>query len=166
MKKTFTCLFLALAVALSSMSVAVAPPATAADDLDATALMADYTGGDLEMTVERCLSLTPKKVYEATGQKLSIKQAIGLKVAQKKMKKALKNQAPADDEGKSQIIALILAIVVGGLGVHRFYLGYTTIGIIQLLTLGGCGIWALIDIIRIATGDLGPEDGSPYGETL
>jgi TM2 domain-containing membrane protein YozV len=68
-------------------------------------------------------------------------------------------------KGKSQLIALILCAVVGGLGIHRFYLGYTTIGIIQLLTLGGCGIWALIDLIRIITGDLGPKDGS-YSETL
>ena len=67
--------------------------------------------------------------------------------------------------GKSQLIALILVILVGGLGIHRFYLGYTTIGIIQLLTAGGCGIWALIDLIRIITGDLKPKDGE-YTETL
>jgi TM2 domain-containing membrane protein YozV len=67
--------------------------------------------------------------------------------------------------GKSQLIALILAFVVGVLGVHRFYLGYTTIGIIQLLTLGGCGVWTLIDLIRIITGDLKPKDGD-YTEKL
>lgn len=66
---------------------------------------------------------------------------------------------------KSQLVALILAIFLGGLGIHRFYLGYTGIGIIQLLTAGGCGIWALIDIIRIAIGDLGPKNGS-YDKTL
>ena len=67
--------------------------------------------------------------------------------------------------GKSQIIALVLAFFLGGLGIHRFYLGYTTIGIIQLLTAGGCGIWALIDFIRILLGDLQPMDGD-YDETL
>lgn len=66
---------------------------------------------------------------------------------------------------KSQLVALILCIFVGGLGIHRFYLGYTGIGIIQLLTAGGCGVWALIDLIRIATGDLGPKDGG-YDKTL
>lgn len=66
---------------------------------------------------------------------------------------------------KSQLVALILAIFLGGIGIHRFYLGYTGIGIIQLLTAGGCGIWALIDIIRIAIGDLGPKNGS-YDKTL
>lgn len=68
-------------------------------------------------------------------------------------------------EGKSQVIALILAALIGGLGIHRFYLGYTWQGIVQLLTLGGCGIWALIDLIRIITGDLQPKDGS-YAKTL
>ena len=66
---------------------------------------------------------------------------------------------------KSQIIALLLAFFVGALGIHRFYLGYTTIGLIQLLTAGGCGIWALIDFIRILFGDLQPMDGE-YDETL
>lgn len=51
-------------------------------------------------------------------------------------------------------IATILCFFLGGLGIHRFYLGYTTIGVLQLLTGGGCGIWALIDLIRILTGDL------------
>ena len=67
--------------------------------------------------------------------------------------------------GKSQVIALILVLVAGGLGIHRFYLGYTWQGIVQLLTLGGCGIWAIIDLIRIITGDLKPKDGE-YETTL
>lgn len=68
-------------------------------------------------------------------------------------------------EGKSQIIAAVLCFFVGGLGIHRFYLGYTWQGVVQLLTLGGCGIWSLIDFIRILTGDLGPKNGS-YSKTL
>lgn len=67
--------------------------------------------------------------------------------------------------GKSQVTALILAILIGGIGIHRFYLGYTWQGIVQLLTLGGCGIWSLIDLIRIITGDLQPKNGN-YTETL
>ena len=65
---------------------------------------------------------------------------------------------------KSKTTALILSILVGGLGVDRFYLGYTGMGILKLLT-GGCfGILYLIDIINIATGKLGPADGSGYEE--
>jgi TM2 domain-containing membrane protein YozV len=92
--------------------------------------------------------------------------------ARRTLRKALKANKKADDndgdketKGKSQLIALILCILVGALGIHRFYLGYTGIGIIQLFTGGGFGIWALIDLIRIAVGDLQPKDGT-YSETL
>ncbi len=60
----------------------------------------------------------------------------------------------AKTAGGIDMVALILCLFVGFLGIHRFYLGYIGIGIIQLLTLGGCGIWTLIDLIRIITGDL------------
>lgn len=62
--------------------------------------------------------------------------------------------------GKSQLIAAILWFLVGGLGIHRFYMGYMWQGVVQLLTAGGCGIWWLIDGIRILTGSLQPKDGS------
>ena len=56
------------------------------------------------------------------------------------------------------------SVLVGGLGVDRFYLGYTGLGILKLLT-GGCfGILYIIDIINIATGRLGPADGSAYDD--
>ena len=54
-------------------------------------------------------------------------------------------------EGKDWITTLLLCWFLGFLGVHRFYTGHTAIGIVQLLTLGGCGIWALIDFIMICT---------------
>ena len=98
-----------------------------------------------------------------------IKTAIKVKKELKKViKQAEKKEAlPGADaeEGKSQLIALILAALVGVLGIHRFYLGYTGIGVAQLLTAGGCGVWALIDLIRIITGDLKPKDGD-YTEKL
>lgn len=78
---------------------------------------------------------------------------------------------PANDsnvkkkKGKSQLIALILSFFVGVLGIHRFYLGYTWQGIVQLLTAGGLGIWALIDFIRIAITDLEPKNEA-YEKTL
>ncbi len=94
------------------------------------------------------------------GSKLSLKEKIGLKIATKQMQKSA-----AEGGGKSQLVALLLALFVGVLGIHRFYLGYTGIGIVQLLTFGGLGIWALIDLILIITGDLKPKTGN-YEKTL
>ena len=94
------------------------------------------------------------------GSKLNLKEKIGLKIATKQMQKSA-----AEGGGKSQLVALLLALFVGVLGIHRFYLGYTGIGIIQLLTFGGLGVWALIDLILIITGDLKPKTGD-YEKTL
>ncbi|MFC1672289.1 TM2 domain-containing protein [Planctomycetota bacterium] len=61
---------------------------------------------------------------------------------------------------KSFVTALILSILLGGLGVDRFYLGYTGLGVVKLLTCGGAGIWSIIDIIMIATGKMTDADGN------
>lgn len=65
---------------------------------------------------------------------------------------------------KSKTTATVLSFFLGGLGIDRFYLGYTGLGILKLLTAGVFGILTLIDFIRILTGSLGPADGSPYLE--
>lgn len=64
-------------------------------------------------------------------------------------------------EGKDWLTTLLLCIFLGYLGVHRFYTGHTGLGIIQLLTFGGCGIWTLIDIILIATDAFKDSQGNP-----
>ena len=61
--------------------------------------------------------------------------------------------------GKNKIVAILLSLFLGGLGVDRFYLGYIWTGILKLITFGGLGIWALIDLIRIIIGNLKPKDG-------
>lgn len=58
--------------------------------------------------------------------------------------------APADRE-VNWIAVLLVSIFVGSLGIDRFMLGHTGLGILKLLTLGGCGIWTIIDIIMVAT---------------
>lgn len=50
---------------------------------------------------------------------------------------------------KSNVTALLLCLFLGALGVHRFYVGKIGTGVLQLVTLGGLGIWALIDLIMI-----------------
>jgi hypothetical protein len=46
-------------------------------------------------------------------------------------------------------LGLSILILIGLGGIHRLYTGHIAIGIIQLLTWGGCGIWQLIDFIQI-----------------
>ncbi|MFG2195826.1 TM2 domain-containing protein [Streptomyces sp. NPDC048639] len=48
---------------------------------------------------------------------------------------------------KSKIVAGLLQLFLGGLGIGRFYTGYTGMAIAQLLTCGGLGVWSLIDAI-------------------
>ena len=60
-------------------------------------------------------------------------------------------EAPASEPDWPLFIVCFLA---GGLGIHRFMMGDITNGILMLITLGGCGIWTLIDLINIATGKL------------
>lgn len=55
--------------------------------------------------------------------------------------------------------ALILSVLFGAFGADRFYLGYTGHGYWKLVTLGGFGIWWLIDIFLIASGKLLDADG-------
>ena len=62
---------------------------------------------------------------------------------------------------KAWTTLLILSILLGGLGVDRFYAGHIGLGVLKLLTVGGCGIWALIDIILVATGKFSDADGLP-----
>jgi len=62
---------------------------------------------------------------------------------------------------KSYVTALLLSFFLGYLGVDRFYLGHTGIGIGKLLTFGGCGIWSLIDFILIAARKVPDSQGNP-----
>lgn len=62
---------------------------------------------------------------------------------------------------KDWLTAVIVTWLLGTLGIDRFLLGYTGLGVLKLLTVGGCGIWALIDAILITLRKLPDSDGRP-----
>ncbi len=70
-------------------------------------------------------------------------------------------QIPGIFSDKDFLTALLLSIFLGGLGIDRFYLGYTGLGIAKLLTLGGCGVWHLIDLILIAMRNIPDSNNRP-----
>jgi len=66
---------------------------------------------------------------------------------------------------RNWLATLLLAFFLGYLGIHRFYTGHTMIGVVQLLTGGGCGVWALVDLIMILVGNFRDADGNPLNRT-
>jgi TM2 domain-containing membrane protein YozV len=62
---------------------------------------------------------------------------------------------------KSWLATLLLSIFLGELGIDRFYLGKIGTGILKLVTLGGFGIWWLIDVILVIAGAMTDKDGRP-----
>ena len=61
---------------------------------------------------------------------------------------------------KYKLVAILLSLLFGFLGLDRFYLGYWWLGILKLITLGGFGIWWLFDFIFIYTDNLLDKKGN------
>jgi TM2 domain-containing membrane protein YozV len=74
------------------------------------------------------------------------------------------NQAPQENQGQgdvqSKTTMAVVAFFSGGLGIHRLMMGYKNWWL-MIITLGGLGIWTLIDFIRILIGDMKMADGRP-----
>lgn len=86
----------------------------------------------------------------------------------KRMRKRLKDSSDDFPITNNQLIAALLALILGLFGIHRFYLGYIWQGILQLVILGGLAltslfwlawIWVVIDLVRIILGNLKPKKG-------
>jgi TM2 domain-containing membrane protein YozV len=60
---------------------------------------------------------------------------------------------------KSRLACTLLCFIIGVLGIHRFYVGKIGTGILMLVTLGGLGIWVLIDLILILVGSFRDKEG-------
>jgi TM2 domain-containing membrane protein YozV len=67
--------------------------------------------------------------------------------------------ASEDFSEKNWLTTLLLCIFLGGLGIHRFYVGKIGTGILMLLTVGVFGILTIIDIIMIATNSFTDKNG-------
>ena len=65
----------------------------------------------------------------------------------------------SDTSIKGFVPTILLCFFFGVFGVHRFYVGKVGTGILQLLTLGGFGIWALVDFIMIVVGSFTDKQG-------
>ena len=69
----------------------------------------------------------------------------------KRGKKINKNKKNSKDKKVNWTLTLIMSVIFGGIGVDRFLMGHIGLGLLKLVTLGGCGIWWLVDLILIAT---------------
>jgi len=102
-----------------------------------------------------------EKYCAECGEIINIKAEIcpkcGVRQPQISVKCTESESKPKDNRW---LTCLLLCLFLGGFGVHRFYTGHTAIGVIQLLTLGGCGIWALVDLIFILTGTFKDHQGN------
>ena len=59
---------------------------------------------------------------------------------------------------QQKVTMILICFFLGGLGIHRLMMGYSNWWL-MLITFGGCGIWSLIDLIKIATGSMKMADG-------
>ncbi|KAF8793522.1 TM2 domain-containing protein 2-like [Argiope bruennichi] len=60
------------------------------------------------------------------------------------------------------LTTLLYSVLLGFLGMDRFCLGHTGTAVGKLLTLGGMGIWWIVDVVLLVTGNLTPDDGSNW----
>ncbi|MCW2818243.1 MAG: rane protein [Marmoricola sp.] len=70
-------------------------------------------------------------------------------------------QVPGLFSHREWLTTVLLSWFLGSFGVDRFYLGYTGLGVAKLLTLGGCGIWHLVDLILVVMRKVPDAEGRP-----
>lgn len=112
---------------------------------------------------EEVLSTPSLRTFEVKAQENT--QTASYTQANSEIKQAESVAEATEGGSKSRITALVLCFFLGALGIHRFYLGYTGIGVLYLLTLGLFGFGVLVDFIRlIIKPGLQPKDGTYENE--
>ena len=102
-----------------------------------------------------------EKYCSECGQIINIKAEICPKCGVRQAYSPYGTPSEISEQRNKWLICLLLCWFLGIIGAHRFYTGHTATGIAQLLTLGGCGIWALIDFIMLLTGSFKDAQGNP-----
>jgi TM2 domain-containing membrane protein YozV len=72
----------------------------------------------------------------------------------------VRQRSAKSEVGSKWLTLALLSFFLGCLGIDRFYTGYIGLGILKLITAGGCGIWALIDFILIICGKYKDANGN------
>ena len=81
------------------------------------------------------------------------------------MSDAMITGGPMRISTKSKDVLVILSAFLGAFGADRFYRGQIGLGVVKLLTFGGCGIWYIVDLILIAMGNLDDAQNQPLRRT-
>ncbi len=72
---------------------------------------------------------------------------------------AMNEEVTAEVSDKGYVPAILICLFLGGLGIHRFWVGKIGTGVVMLFTLGGLAIWTLIDLVMIITGSFTDKEG-------
>jgi TM2 domain-containing membrane protein YozV len=101
----------------------------------------------------------PTKFCHACGQVIDAMAVVCTKCG------VMQSTALMMPESEKRIMpAFVLCFALGVFGIHRFYVGKTGTGILQLLTLGGLGIWTLYDLVMIVIGNFTDGEGNRITE--
>ena len=71
-----------------------------------------------------------------------------------------RNESSGLTTDNTWLVTLLLCLFVGFLGIHRFYVGKSGTGFLQIITFGGFGLWVLIDLIMIVMGKFTDKEGN------
>ena len=105
----------------------------------------------------KALTLSDNDITKAKAEYIPLRAA-QLEEADKKRQELIK-QYDKGISDKDFLPTLLICIFLGGLGIHRFFVGKTETGVLMLVSFGGLGIWWIIDIISIVTGSFEDSEG-------
>lgn len=109
------------------------------------------------------VSIDNKDIMENTMDSNNLsEEVIEIKPKEDVKEKSKDSTLKSKDEGcskKSWGATLVFCILLGFIGFHRFYVGKAGTAILMLLTLGGFGIWIIVDLVSIIINSFTDEDG-------